>query len=80
MMHKAWSRMEEGLNCFSMSFVKCQGQIRKNFAWVFILTHRGPMDLRQWAIFNTILMSLKSWLSQEDLDAGCEHSLVSVYS
>ena len=40
------------------------------------LTHRGPVDLRKWAIFNTILMSPKSWLSQEDLDAGCEHSLV----
>ena len=40
------------------------------------LTHRGPVDLRKWAIFNTILMSPKSWLSQEDLGAGCEHSLV----
>ena len=40
------------------------------------LTHRGPVDLQKWAIFNTILMSPKSWLSQEDLDAGCEHSLV----
>ena len=40
------------------------------------LTHRGPVDLRKWAIFSTILMSPKSWLSQEDLDAGCEHSLV----
>ena len=44
--------------------------------WKFVLTHRGPVDLRKWAIFNTILMSPKSWLSQEDLDAGCEHSLV----
>ena len=44
------------------------------------LTHRGPVDLRNWAIFNTILMSPKSWLSQEDLDAGCEHSLVPVGS
>ena len=44
------------------------------------LTHRGPVDLRKWAIFNTILMSPKSWLSQEDLDAGCEHSLVPVDS
>ena len=34
----------------------------------------------QWAILNTILMSPKSWLSQEDLDAGCEHSLVPVDS
>ena len=41
-----------------------------------ILTHRGPVDLRKLAIFNTKLMSPKSWLSQEDLDAGCEHSLV----
>ena len=40
------------------------------------LTHRGPVDLRKWVIFNTILMSPKSWLSQEDLDAGCEHSMV----
>ena len=45
-----------------------------------ILTHRGPVDLRKWAIFNTILMSPKSWLSQEDLDAGCEHSMVPVDS
>ena len=44
--------------------------------WKLVLTHRGPVDLRKWAIFNTILMSPKSWLSQEDLDAGCEHSLV----
>ena len=41
-----------------------------------LLTHRGPVDLRKWAIFNTILMSPKSWLSQEDLYAGCEHSMV----
>ena len=40
------------------------------------LTHRGPVDLRKWTIFNTILMSPKSWLSQEDLDVGCEHSMV----
>ena len=40
------------------------------------LTHRGLVDLWKWAIFNTILMSPKSWLSQEDLAAGCEHSLV----
>ena len=43
---------------------------------LYILTHRGPVDLRKWDIFNTILMSPKSWLSQEDLDAGCEHSMV----
>ena len=41
-----------------------------------VLTHRGPVDLRKWAIFNTILMSPKSRLSQEDLDAGCEHSML----
>ena len=41
-----------------------------------ILTHRGPVDLRKWTIFNTILMPPKSWLSQEDLDACCEHSMV----
>ena len=44
------------------------------------LTRRGPVDLRKWAIFNTILLSPKSWLSQEDLDAGCEHLLVPVDS
>ena len=40
------------------------------------LTHCGREDLWKWTIFNTILTSQKSWLSQEDLDAGCEHSLV----
>ena len=40
------------------------------------ITHLGPLDLRKWVIFNTILMSPKSWLSQEDLDACCEHSMV----
>ena len=40
------------------------------------LTHCGREDLWKWSIFNTILTSPKSWLSQEDLDAGCEHSLV----
>ena len=44
------------------------------------LTHRGPVDLRKLAIFNTMLMSPKSWLSQEDLDAGCEHSLMPIDS
>ena len=48
--------------------------------WLHALTHRGPVDLRKWAIFYTILMSPKSWLSQEDLDAGCEHSMVPVDS
>ena len=42
------------------------------------LTHCGREDLRKWAIFNTILTSPKSWLSQEDLDADCEHSLVPI--
>ena len=37
------------------------------------LTHCGREDLSKWTIFNTILTSPKSWLSQEDLDAGCEH-------
>ena len=40
------------------------------------LTHCGREDLWKWTIFNTILTSPKSWLSQEDLDADCEHSLV----
>ena len=44
------------------------------------LIHRGPVDLRKWAIFNTILMSPKSWLSQEDLDVGCELSMVAMDS
>ena len=41
-----------------------------------LLTHCGLVDLRKWTIFNTIQTSPKSWLSQEDLVAGCEHSLV----
>ena len=41
-----------------------------------LLTHCGREDLRKWTIFNTILTSPKSWLSQEDLDAGFEHSLM----
>ena len=41
-----------------------------------LLTHCGPLDLWKWTIFNTILTSPKSWLSQEELDVGCEHSLV----
>ena len=40
------------------------------------LTHCGREDLSKWTIFNTILTSPKSWLSQENLDAGCELSLV----
>ena len=36
------------------------------------LTHCGLVELRKWAIFNTIVTSQKSWLSQEDLDASCE--------
>ena len=35
-----------------------------------------PGGLVKMGHFNTILTSPKSWLSQEDLDAGCEHSLV----
>ena len=41
-----------------------------------MLTHCGRDDLWKWAIFNTILTSPKSWLSQEDLETGCEYSLV----
>ena len=41
--------------------------------YIDTLTHCGLVDLRKWAIFNTILTSPKSWLSQEDLDAGYEH-------
>ena len=41
-----------------------------------VLTHCGREDLWKWTIFNTILTSPKSWLSQEDLDAGFEHSLM----
>ena len=40
------------------------------------LTHCGREDLWKWAIFTTILTSPKSWLSQEDLEAGYEYSLV----
>ena len=40
------------------------------------LTHCGREDLWKGAIFTTILTSTKSWLSQEDLEAGCEYSLV----
>ena len=40
------------------------------------LTHCGREDLWKWAFFTTILTSPKSWLSQEDLEAGCEYSLV----
>ena len=41
-----------------------------------VLTHCGREDLWKWAIFTTILTSPKSWLSQEDLEAGYEYSLV----
>ena len=47
---------------------------------IFLINSSWPGDLRKWAIFNTILMSPKSWLSQEDLDVGCEHSMVPVDS
>ena len=50
------------------------------FAASTTLTQRGPVDLRKWAVFNTMLMSPKSWLFQEDLDAGCEHSMVPIDS
>ena len=45
-----------------------------------LLTHCGREDLWTWAIFNTILTSPKSWLSQEHLEAGCEYSLVPIDS
>ena len=35
-----------------------------------------PGGLVKMGHFNTMLTSPKSWPSQEDLDAGCEHSLV----
>ena len=41
-----------------------------------VLTHCGREDLWKWTIFNTMLTSPKSWISQEDLDAGFEHSLM----
>ena len=57
------------------------GFLWKNKANPRDLTHRGPVDyVRKWALFNTLLMSPKSWLSQEDLDAGCEHSMVPIDS
>ena len=60
--------------------INCKNSLSQVFFEVLDLTHRGPVDLRKWAIFNTILISPKSWLSQEDLDASCEHSLVPVHS
>ena len=50
--------------------------ILSNLQTHYLLTHCDREDLWKWAIFNTILTSPKSWLSQEDSDAGCEHSLV----
>ena len=43
-----------------------------------LLLANGRIRQSLTALVNTILMSPKqdSWLSQEDLDAGCEHSLV----
>ena len=70
---KCWSSFY--VNYFLRYYLMCN----INLLWKE-LTHRGPVDLRKWAIFNTILMSPKSWLSQEDLDAGCEHSMVPVDS
>ena len=42
----------------------------------WLLNSLGPRGLVKMDHFNTILTSPKSWLSQEDLDAGYEHSLV----
>ena len=50
-----------------ISLVRCRA-IEVNSLW--------PGGLAKMVIFNTILTSPKSWLSQEDLDTGCEHSLV----
>ena len=82
--------LRKNSNDFSMIFLEKISQISMRILNItkredteynsYCLTHRGPVDLRKWAIFNTILMSPKSWLSQEDLDAGCEHSLVPVDS
>ena len=55
-------------------------KVKEDIKCFITLTHWGREDLWKWAIFNTILTSPKSWLSQEDLDAGCEHSLVPVDS
>ena len=43
---------------------------------VLTINSLWPGGLVKVGHFNTILTSPKSWLSQEDLDAGCEHSLV----
>ena len=88
MMDKAWSKIEEVPYCFSKSSAKFQSHMGQQIAdfdpkWACPdcnLTYSGPVDLRKWAIFNTIMMSPKFWLSQKDLDAGCEHSLVPVDS
>ena len=68
-----WKLKIKNISLFSQ-FIHCWS-VPYNY-----LTHHVPVDLQKWAIFNTILMSPKSWLSQEDLDAGCEHSLVPVDS
>ena len=34
-----------------------------------VLTHRGPVDLRKWVIFNNILMSPKSLSNGSDFRA-----------
>ena len=73
-----WLKMH--MNFIKKCAWKCRQENSGHSVCLPPLTHRGPVDLRKWAIFNTILMSPKSWLSQEDLDAGCEHSMVPVDS
>ena len=79
----AWSSTYTNINdiCADINENKCQknmprGEIFLTRIMVWGLTYRGPVDLRKWAIFNTSLMSPKSWLFQEDLDAGCDHLMV----
>ena len=50
--------------------------ITKLHAYGLSFNSLWPRGLVKMGHFNTILTSPKSWLSQEDLDAGCEHSLV----
>ena len=56
-----------------MTIIFCSPKV---YLYHLPLTHCGREDLWKWTIFNTILTSPKSWLSQEDLDAGFEHSLM----
>ena len=69
-------KLSEYQSCWCHGCLWCKTLNRQSSDFVWILTHCGREDLWKWSIFNTILTSPKSWLSQEDLDAGCEHSLV----